>query len=414
MSISNKRKKISETKTPEQKLKQKLRENYSQFLNEEGDEEMDDMPIEDDVDDMDMGGDDMDMAGDDSMGAPMADEVGGEEFENLSDQKKAQIDDWVDTLLSDTLDNEGEYDGTALDTEMPADEMDSIDGDVVEGVPISSDDMNNIIASDDSLHALEDELVAMSQQEIGDDMENDGLDELEPDEEIEETVSLNEEDDALESMDDAEPLNEDVALAKDNKDAGFDEVAEGLNDKMTNKVGDKKPEKVDDPLAKGKVDAKPNKGNKNDANKSALKESEEVRKSKLLVKAATVIAEQSATIKDTAKQLKKLQLENYRLSKANSVLAAAGDRLNKDARVRISESFDKCDSKENVDTFYNKLVENIRQLARPSLNEAVSKTKTTFRKEAKQEVVKEKLSREQMRKNMLMGLSTDEDMYYSE
>ena len=134
-------------------------------------------------------------------------------------------------------------------------------------------------------------------------------------------------------------------------------------------------------------------------------------KSKMLTKA-------SDRVNLLEKQVRKLQLESYRLMKANGILSTVGDKLDAESRVKISESFSKCVNKDQVNKLYEKVVQIIKEKSKPSLNEAVRKTKTSVKtttviKEAKDQAGKEdQISKEQQRINMLMGVPGNEDAYF--
>ena len=134
-------------------------------------------------------------------------------------------------------------------------------------------------------------------------------------------------------------------------------------------------------------------------------------KSKMLTKA-------SDRVNLLEKQVRKLQLESYRLMKANGILSTVGDKLDTESRVKISESFSKCVNKDQVNKLYEKVVQIIKEKSKPSLNEAVRKTKTSVKtttviKEAKDQAGKEdQISKEQQRINLLMGLKNSDDAYF--
>lgn len=421
MAIKNTRKSILENPT-EDRLKAKLKENYNRFVTEAEDDDLD-LPgdetddLADDNMDMDMGGegdgeipaiDDTDMTDMEGEGSP-------DPMADLSDADAEQVDAWVDELLGDSLEQVEIDDDQSLDTEMPADSLDPMGDEqfIHDDMPMTVDKLQDIIDSDDSLGALGDELSNMAKEgeeegdeEMGDDVElaTAGLedeDELHESDDMDENVIEEAEDpfkglenlpgyeQGYEGEDVKDELMEDVDLAKDNTDAGFEKVAAGLNDKMTSKVKPTPGARTEEDLAKDAA--------------GVVKES--VHKSKMLIKAAKFINEQK-------REIEKLKLENYRLIKANGLLSVAGDALSKEARTQISEAFDKCGSIEQVNNFYNKLTEKIKLTNRPTLNESVMAKKTVIRTIKENAGSNEEISQEQLRKNMLMGLNTDQDMYF--
>src|SRR6185369_16760648 len=111
-------------------------------------------------------------------------------------------------------------------------------------------------------------------------------------------------------------------------------------------------------------------GGAGDGKKVAI--SEEVKKSKMLVEASKQIAL-------LQKQVNKFKLEAYKITKANGILTAVGDKLDKETRLKISESFDKCSNPQKIDNLYKKLVKVIREQAHESLNETVQRTKSSVK-----------------------------------
>lgn len=411
MAIKNIRKSV-ETNTSEQRLKNKLKENVSRFMSEaEGDEDLDmDAPEGDDMDlDMDApeGGDDMDMdidmdsdAGDESLEGLSA-------IENLEDTERTQVNDWISDILSDSLENDDIDDNDSLDTEMSADSLDPMGENqyIKDDVPMTVEDMENIIDSDDTLAALESKLaeLAISQNgEEGDDLdmnmdteEGDDMD-LDMDSEEDEDLGLEESNDPMsgiskyfdkgyEGEDVKDELSEDVELAPASKKEGFTKTAHGLNDQINSTV---KPTTG----AGAPVDTT-----------EIIKESH--KKSAMLTKAAVYIDKQN-------KQIENLKLENYKLLKTNGLLAVSGEKINGEVRNKISEGFDRCKSVDQVNNFYNKITEKIKSISRPSLNESVmsKKTKISMMNEGVEK--EETVSFEQQRKNMLMGLPTKDDVYF--
>lgn len=426
MSIKNIRKSV-ETNSSEDRLKNKLYENYSRFINEaEGDEDELDLGGDEETLDLDLGGDaggdeladgdvDLDMEG----GADEP-EMGLNAIENLEDTEKARVDDWVSDLLSDSLETNAIDDEDSLDAEASADSLDPMGETqyIHDDLPITVDELENIIDSDDSLAALEAKLaeLAMSAEDedaipgdednmdLSDDMDMDMNDEGGfPAEETEEVLEDDEEDNLLDESHDPmsginkyfdqgfegedvkDELTEDVELAPASKEEGFKKVSHGLNDQITSTV--KNTDGAGEPVDTTAI----------------IKEART--KSAMVVKAAIMIERMQ-------KEVAKLKLENYKLIKTNGLLSVAGDMLNADTRNKISEGFDKCDSVEQVNKFYGKITEKLKSAARPSLNEAVTsrKTKINVLKEAVEQ--KEVVSMEQQRKNMLMGLPTNDDVYF--
>lgn len=124
---------------------------------------------------------------------------------------------------------------------------------------------------------------------------------------------------------------------------------------------------------------------------------------------------QSEGLAKSKKIVEGLKLENFRLIKANGLLSVAGDQLSKEARTQISEGFDKCQTVDQINKFYTSLTEKIKNASRPSLNQVAGskKTKINVIKESVNNAAKaEQITHEQMRKNMLMGLDTKNDVYF--
>ncbi len=421
----------------EDRLKSKLKENYKKFLNEApGEEDLDldggddldlDLDGEEGMDDMGIeGAEGEGMEGMDDMGDEgMGDDLGGIEGEegldpidNLTDTEAEQVDHWIDELLGDSLENIEVDGGDSIDTETMAGDLDPMGEDqfIHDDLPMTSDDVNSIIDSDDSLAALEQELADMAIQQTGEGEEGgfEGFGETDETEEndlmnIGESKELKETEDPMDGIDKyfdqgyegediKDDLQEDVELAKDNKDMGMKKVESGLNDKITSKVAATPGARTEEEI-------------KNDVYKVVQ---ESAKKSKMLVKAASVIAKAQKDLSKQTKLIESLKLENYRLIKANGLLSVAGDVLSKEARTQISESFDKCQSVDQVNKFYNKLTEKIKSANRPSLNNTVAgkKTKISVIKE-NAERNNEAISHKQERINMLMGLDTKNDVYFN-
>ena len=428
MAIKNIRKSIT-ANASDDRLRSKLKEGYKRFLNEgDEDEEMsdddmglgDDLNLEDGAESEDMGGDegmdDMDMDSEDGeMGATSP-------IDDLNDTESEQVNAWIDELLGDSLDQVEVEGAQSLDTEMPSADIDPMgeQNKVHEDMPMTVSDLESIIDSDDSLSALENELSSMAIDQDGE-KGGDMLMDNEEDEMEGEDMNMDQDDDMM--MDEAEDpmkgidkyfdqgyegedrkddLQEEVELAPDNKQMGMKNVPAGLNDKITSTVtampGSRTAESIEADQ-KGVVTEGVNTNQK---------------LSKMLVKAAHIIEKYRKEITSKNKFMESLKLDNYKLIKANGLLSVAGETLSRDARTQISESFDKCKSIEQVNKFYNKITEKIKNAQRPSLNQTVGskKTKINVIKESAGNK-KEILSQEQMRKNMLMGLNTNEDVYFA-
>lgn len=212
---------------------------------------------------------------------------------------------------------------------------------------------------------------------------------------------------------------------------------------------------------KGNIGTEKNLGDKFDKVSDTVKES--IKKSKMLIKAATAIVKLQEALKNQ-------KIQNYKLIKANGVLAAIGDKLSKDTRRKVSESFSKCKTSNDVNALYEKVVKAVRKNtpAKPTgknpqpkkplvkeapkktvpvasngktlaenkaLNQIVQKTKTApttiaNKTEVKKQVeqikesiqtgtgtpgvkVKKELSEAQKRINFLSGIPGSDDMYYS-
>lgn len=414
MAIKNTRKVISENAS-ENRLKNALREGYKRSITEAGEEEeetTDDLEL---GDDLDMGDEGFDDAPQDDMDLDdMDDQDIASPLDDLNDTETEQVNAWIDELLGDSI-SQVEVDGAeSLDTEIPADDIDPMGSQqlVHDDLPMSVDDLQNIIDSDDSLSALENELadLAVDQDEEGEGyvetMDNDPLAD-----ELDDNESMTEAEDPMKGIDKyfdkgfngkdtKDPLEEDVDLADDNREIGMTQVTAPLSDKVKQTV-------TPTPGARTRENIEADQ-------KGVVTES--VKKSKMLVVASEIINKQRKAIEEGKKNIAKLKLENYKLIKANGLLSVAGDMLSKEARTQISESFDKCGSLDQVNKFYNKVTEKLKNAQRPSLNQVSGsrKTKINVIKEAVNGTEKkETISREQMRKNMLMGLPTNDDVYFS-
>jgi len=418
MAIKNTRESI-QTNSSEERLKKQLKESYKRSINEADDDELDlggdeELDLGDDAASM---GDDMELGGDEGMDADLSDldglETGLSAIENLEDTEKAQVNDWVSELLSDSLDSEAIDDQESLDTEASADSLDPMGEDqyINDDVPMTVDELENIINSDDSLSALESALAEMAVEEDGteenvDDMDMDDIsmeDDMDlgnsEDEELlgeshDPMAAINKYfDQGFEGEDVKDDLTEDVDLAPASKEEGFEKVPHGLNDKITstvkNTTGDGEP-----------VDGT-----------SIIKESKTT--SAMLVEAAIVIANQKRMHEALVKQVADLKLESYKLLKTNGLLSSAADMLDLNTRNKISEGFAKCASLEQVNKFYDKITEKLKTANRPSLNEAVTSKKTKINMLKESANKEEEVSLEQQRKDYLMGLPTKDDVYFN-
>jgi hypothetical protein len=409
MAIKNTRKAVSKTNL-DNRLRSKLKENFDWMT--EDDEMADDDASLGGGDEDELGGDAGDLGGDlsdeglsddtDASADPMAD---------LTQSQEQQLDTEVDELLSANL--EDNFDDDTLSEDI-ADGDDSMDieepaEDVMGGTEDGDDDMQitdhidttelqSIIDAPNSLGALEDELV--NDITSDDDGSTEDLNEYENSEMEyygDKTGTMDESDDPFKGIKDLpgfdqgyegkdvkDELTEDVDLADSTEDLGFKEVGEGLNDKIT----------------------------------STVKES--VKKSKMLVKAAAAILKLKQIQEAQQKEITKLKFEAAKLNRVNALLAVAGDKMNKEVRKKIVESFAKCKSAKEVNALYGKVVNVIKEHSKPSLNKTIANTKRTQVKTAKsinegtnRSEAKVDVSKSQMRKNYLMGLDTQEDMYFN-
>lgn len=410
MSIKNTRKSIVPQNSDE-RLKAKLREAYGSFQEAEGDEPADeDMDIDFDTDTADVS-EEGEQENSDSL-----------TFDDLSANEQAQVDHWIEELLQDSLDTVDLNSDDSLDVETSSDDLDPMGQDeyIHADLPMTTEELEDIINNEESYKALTNSLANIA-SELGDDegldmdVEDDLEGGLEGDEDSDlegfdfdsdEDNELEEAEDPMKGMDDRfkkqyqgkdvkDELAEDVDLAKDNKDLGFEKTKEGLNDKITSTV-------TPTPGARSKESLEAD---------VAKKVQESYKKSKMLVSAAAIAVKQRNIIDQLKESIQELKLENYRLLKNNGLLSIAGDVLNKETRTQITEGFDKCKTVDQVNKFYDQLTKKIETATRGNLNEAVGRTKTRVNqvREEKQEQV----SHEQMRKNFLMGLQTEEDMYYA-
>jgi hypothetical protein len=172
-----------------------------------------------------------------------------------------------------------------------------------------------------------------------------------------------------------------------------------------------KPAKVTANAKTGNIPAKKNLGD-GDFGKVSETVKESIKKSKMLIKAGTVIVQ----LKEA---LQKAQMENYKLTKVNGILSAIGERLTKDTRKKISESFAKCKSEKEVNAIYEKVVIAVKKSnKRPSLNEAVMQKKTVVQTAVKNsevaptQKVKKELNEDTKRKMFLAGVPGFDEQYF--
>jgi len=456
MAIKNK-KNSSKENSIENRLRAKLKESYDNFLKEDDEDlELSDEDSEGtEDDDLDFGseeegGDDLDF---DNEGDISDDDISDEEDELSPDQEEF-FDDQIDLLLEpdveepeldednllgeaddefaeDDFDFEDESDD--VDIESDSDELDgfedSLEDDISSDGVIDDSELEDIIDAPNTYDMLGDTLTDIAQEEIpveDDSVFDDEIDaEAELEDELDEAFDLYDQTGNHDQGGTMKPvvneskvkttkdkkmkkenttsnkvaqknksLKEDVKLQSELSQLDFDEEnsdLEGTYSKVT------KPEGKDGKVEHGK-------GLTQNMKSQEMKK-ESIEKSKMLVKAAKHIDRMASKIKE-------LQLENYRLIKANGILAAAADKLDKASRSKISESFDKCKSTNQVDQLYSKIVSTIKQKARPSLNESVSKVKSSVKStNILKESTNQSLSLDQQRINMLMGLNTDDDVY---
>lgn len=415
MAIQNKRVAVKQ-QSQEAKLRSKLNEDF-------GLTEDDDMGS----DDLDLGGGEDDLADDtsglDDLGGDAGLEGGADAgtedaFAELNPTQEQQLDSEMDELLNFSLDDlgtPGAVDGLEeddnLDVESPVADVNTMAGDV--GNPMGDeqvtsnltvDDLESIIASPDSLHALEDELISKITAENGMGMETP---ELGIEEACDPMKGISSEDQGgfdqgYEGKDVKDELQEDVTLTSELKDLDFEEPKEGLNDKISatvtqkSKSSDRSAEDFEKDVA-GVVQ-------------------ESIKKSKMLVKAAAAILKMKKINEAQQKEIAKLKFEQAKLMRVNGIFSAVGDKLSKEVRKGIVEGFGKCNTAKEVNSLYEKVVKAIKESSKPSLNESVKKTKTNVAPKVaineNKEEVKLNVSKSQMRINHLMGLDTDTDMYY--
>lgn len=455
MAIKNKKTSLK-NQSVEDRLRAKLKESYDNFLKED-DEDLDlsDDELGSEEDDLDFGGDSEGDFGDEEGGdfgdgedEDFSDDLEDTEDEELTPSQEEYFDDQIDSLLQPNveqpeLSEEDDFLGEAEgdDDDFSFDDEDDDFSDDTEDVDIEDNDLDGfedeldsefgdepLVDNPEELQAIIDE--PNTYEMLGDELEDEAIDEFPSDDELGD--ELDSEADLESELDEAwdlydqtgnfdqggsnkrvvnekkqskqtkmkkatpaknKSLKEDVKLTSELKGLDFDEENSELEGSYSSVT---KPEGKDGKVEHGK--------GLSQTMKQELKK-ESIEKSKMLVKAAS-------NINKLIEKVKSLQLENYRLIKANGILSAAADKLDKDSRKKISESFDKCKSAKQVDQLYGKIVTTIKQKSRPSLNEAVNKVKkapvtTNILKEGKEE----KLSLAQQRINHLMGLSTEDDVY---
>lgn len=445
MAINNKRTLLSEKeakqKELETRLRNKLKESYEESLTEADEDEDLSADEDEDIDIDDSDG--LDLSSEDGEDIDLDDE--GEEDlgidADLTPDQSEFVDDEIDMLLepeveemeldeADDFDFDDEEDD--LDIESEADDLDLglddesgfEDEEDFDGPSIDDEELQGIIDSDDTYDELGDTLKGMAIEEFPGDEEDDFneddfSDEIDAEAEVEaelEEALMTEGFDA--SFDEDEvpmtesrrraikrkrSMKEDVKLQSELKSLDFDEESEPSEVKkgVYSKVSDT----AKGGASKGKVIH--GKG-LSQSMKSQTMKKESIHKSKMLVKAAE-------KINSLQNQVKQLQLENYRLIKANGILSATGEKLDKSSRKAIAESFGKCKNKVQVDALYEKVVKTIKEKARPSLNETVTKARKTTVKTAgllQENEQTERMSFDQQRKNMLMGLTTSDDVYF--
>lgn len=467
MAINNKRKSLIGVDANDA-LKNKLQESFRKFqLNEAEEDDLaadlgaeageDDLDLDAELGGADMGGDEgMD---DEGMGDGDMDNI--DPIANLDDNEAEQVEAWVDELLRDSLDQAEVNGDESLDTEMSSTSLDPMGEEtfVHDDLPLTSDDLENVIDSDDSISALENELANLAQdQDMIDDesTELEGTDMIDADQaedDLEEAFGLNEWNDLEEayelyddegnvakSLPDEIKMNQDGSKVEESMDFGQNSDLEEAEDPFKGLEGlegfdlgyegeDFKDELQEDvelapdnkemgmkqvqaPLGKPTTTVTPTPGarTKEDLEADAAGMVKEAQiKSKMLVKSAGIIESLRLESVKNKEQINKLKLENYKLMKVNGLLSTSGELLSADVRTKISEGFEKCKDLAQVNKFYSQITEKIKTINRPSLNESVNNGKRKIM--TINESTEEKLSNDQMRKNMLMGIKTSKDMY---
>lgn len=402
MSTANKRTSISDNLS-ENRLQKKLHENYKRFLTEaDEDAPIEEEPIEDDGLDLDSDLED-DMPVDDADLTADFDPIA-----ELGNTEQEQVEDWVDEILGDSLD-QVEDENMLLDTEAGADDLDPMGDDlqIHDDLPLSVSDLTNIIDDEDSIAELEAALAGLAEE--GAQEEN-----------IEDDVNLEDENNLpiieSEEMDSNEfdllEAEDPMKGIDDYFDQGFEgkDVKDELSTDKSTPGSANKFKGIDTDPTMGKTKETPGGGAEN--NVKVVQESK--KRAAMLIKAADVIAKQVSLIEAAKKQVAKLQLENYKLNKANGILSEAADIFSEDARVKIAEGFDKCANKDQINKFFEGLVSKIKENKKSTLNEAVNtRVKNTKVIRENKEVKEAAPSREQQRINMLMGLPTQDDPYFA-
>lgn len=456
MAIFNKRKSIKKNNL-DSTLKSKLKENFDWMTEDE-----DELSLEDDTTTEEGGDDFSDMGGDDLADDSM-DDMGGEEdmsgespMASLEPTELERLDSEVDELLQLDLDSMGAEEDELVEADGDEDIMniedttDDVSDDLGMGgeeeiAPvtdlINTDELQNIIDSPNSLSALEDELVTKvtsddmdGEMGMDDEMDSDldtdfNFDEEDGLEESDEFMTENEDpfkglsdlpgyEQGYEGEDVKDELMEDVDLTAELKALEFGDVASPLGDSITSSVSDKGIRGGADSNVKDVTDGKKAPLPTNIAPAQVMSES--VKKSKMLVKAAAAILQLKKMQEAAVRESNKLRFENKKLSKVNALLAVAGDKMTKDVRKKMVESFQKCKNESEVTNLYGKVINIIKEHNRPSLNKIVKrvnpsiKTATNIIKESasNKSEVEVRVSKDQKRKAYLMGVSNTEDMYY--
>lgn len=384
----------------EEKIKNKLKEDYRKYLKEDDeDASLEDTSLEDDS----MPEEEMDL-GSEGEGENIAMDTMGDDdsaLDSLTDTEEDWLDSEVDSLL-----------------EPAAEEME------LSGEPIGElggEELGEIIDSDETYHELGDTLAGAAKEEddeveYDDDSEFDSA--LEGDE-SEEDLSVDNMDLEEEIMLEAEieeELQEAIkkhknklkenSLATSLKSIDFEEEdtkLEGTFSKVNSKEQPApKDSKFDKVAAATKTVAKV----KEPSFSTVKKES--IQKSAMLVKAGQ-------RINKLQKENFQLRLENFKLLKANGLLSTVGDKLDKESRGKIVESFAKCKDGKQVKALYEKIVNIVKEKSKGSLNEAVAKVKTGMKttnllKENKGQE-KQEIDQHQARINYLMGIKGASDEY---
>jgi hypothetical protein len=129
-------------------------------------------------------------------------------------------------------------------------------------------------------------------------------------------------------------------------------------------------------------------------------------------KALYALAEQVVDLQD---EVAKLKLENYKLSKVNSILTLLPE-LAQPTREKLVEKFDKCNSFGEAKRLFNEIASMVKDYKKGSLNEAIIKNNKAAKfvtPESETSTERQELDEAQARKNMLMGIPGYEDQYFS-